>query len=118
MNINLSGWAGPEHYHSTLREGCDVVVPKTALKVSHHLSAVTNTVAHIILFRLNSFRIKSWLALVLVLVTVILIAISHILEYDIICYEGYGEDVHENVLGICSDDEMAFVTHSKLRSNG
>ena len=62
-------------------------------------------------------RIKSWLALVLVLVTVILIAVIHLLEYDIICTGVYG-GAHENTLGICPDEEKAFVTYSALRFIG
>ena len=62
-------------------------------------------------------RIKSWLALVLVLVTVILIAVIHLLEYDIVCTGVYG-GAHENLLGICPDEEKAFVTYSALRFNG
>lgn len=42
VNMILSGWTGPEHHRSTLGEGCDVVVSKTALKVSHYVSAVTH----------------------------------------------------------------------------
>ena len=61
-------------------------------------------------------RIHSGLAFILVLVAVILVAITHLMEYEIVCIGGY-DGPHENVIGICPEEEKAFVTYSKLRFN-